>query len=332
MKTPKPIDTFRPLAQLIAGDEAIAKGKSTSEIQKELFGSTNPTVVNRKISQAVTAGIKCLSTFEEMCKDYEVLHKDQNLTDLKPELLRFQLVENILQSKRKEIDDLRSQVAVGAVLAQHVNLLYRQWFPEDDKDLHTRLRALSEKIAELTARDWADRPLPNAVTPELEQLRDELSATLREEVPRIAALTHDKRYIVHGDIQPCVVLYSDETTTLVRLDENDMMCETSTIEWSDELTYRCQEMLRGEAKRSGGHVSLPTIKLVAQLVRDERILLNDDGGSYQWKPAMDDRARCVKPDVKYVASKTCMTCLRVSEGTLDLCPQCHTPFGGSDNA
>lgn len=143
---------------------------------------------------------------------------------------------------------------------------------------------------------------------------------------------HDKRYIVHGDIQPCVVLYSDETTTLVRLDENDMMCETSTIEWSDELTYRCQEMLRGEAKRSGGHVSLPTIKLLAQLVRDERILLNDDSGSYQWKHAMDDRARCVKPDVKYVASKTCMTCLRVSEGTLDLCPQCHTPFGGSDNA
>lgn len=144
--------------------------------------------------------------------------------------------------------------------------------------------------------------------------------------------THDKRYIVHGDIQPCVVLYSDETTTLVRLDENDMMCETSTIEWSDELTYRCQEMLRGEAKRSGGHVSLPTIKLVAQLVRDERILLNDDGGSYQWKPAMDERARCGKPDVKYVASKTCMTCLRISEGTLDLCPQCHTPFGGETDA
>lgn len=87
------------------------------------------------------------------------------------------------------------------------------------------------------------------------------------------------RYIVHGDIKPCVVLYSDETTTLVRLDETDMMCETSTIEWSDELTYRCQEMLKSEGRKDAVFVKHAT-PVLAQLVRDERILLNDGGSDY----------------------------------------------------
>lgn len=89
--------------------------------------------------------------------------------------------------------------------------------------------------------------------------------------------TRGTRYIVHGDIQPCVVLYSDETTTLVRLDENDMMCETSTIEWSDELTYRCQEL--GKAAQVSQRATLDFAKALASLSRDERVLLNDDGGS-----------------------------------------------------
>lgn len=82
------------------------------------------------------------------------------------------------------------------------------------------------------------------------------------------------RYIVHGDIQPCTVLYSDETTTLVRLDENDMMCETSTIEWSDELTYRCQEML---SQVGAGSARLTAAKWVAELVANEELLINDNG-------------------------------------------------------
>ncbi|AUR86736.1 hypothetical protein NVP1088O_88 [Vibrio phage 1.088.O._10N.261.46.A1] len=85
------------------------------------------------------------------------------------------------------------------------------------------------------------------------------------------------RYVLHGDIQPCSVLYSDDTTTLLRLDEGDIMCETDTIEWSDSVTYRCQELLKGESKRSNIPVTLSPVKLLAQLVRDERILLNDNG-------------------------------------------------------
>lgn len=80
------------------------------------------------------------------------------------------------------------------------------------------------------------------------------------------------RYVLHGDIQPCSVLYSDETTTLSRLDEGDMMLETDTIEWSDSVTYRCQELLKSVDVRSLGHMT----PRLAQLVRDERILLNDD--------------------------------------------------------
>lgn len=82
------------------------------------------------------------------------------------------------------------------------------------------------------------------------------------------------KYVLHGDIQPCTVLYTDDTTTLLRLDENDMMLETETIEWSDVTAYRCQELLR--ASQGKQHVSVATVKAVAQLVRDERILLVDE--------------------------------------------------------
>lgn len=81
-------------------------------------------------------------------------------------------------------------------------------------------------------------------------------------------LSQEIRYVLHGDIQPCTVLYSDDTTTLLRLDEGDIMCETDTIEWSDSVTYRCQELLKD--------VKGTTLSVLSQLVRDERILLNDD--------------------------------------------------------
>ncbi len=83
------------------------------------------------------------------------------------------------------------------------------------------------------------------------------------------------RYVLHGDIQPCSVLYRDDTTTLLRLDEGDMMLETDTIEWSDSVTYRCQELLK-----ASGLNRINTVRVsghLAQLVRDERILLNDNG-------------------------------------------------------
>lgn len=109
------------------------------------------------------------------------------------------------------------------------------------------------------------------------------SAGLTELFNAVEALELNKpqlseiRYVLHGDIQPCSVLYSDDTTTLLRLDEGDIMCETDTIEWSDSVTYRCQELLRSARVPAGGNrVSLGTVKIVAQLVRDERILLNDD--------------------------------------------------------
>lgn len=85
------------------------------------------------------------------------------------------------------------------------------------------------------------------------------------------------RYIVHGHVQPCVVLYSDETTTLIRLDNEDMMCETDTIEWSDALTYRCQELLASAGLERGSMAAQRVLPVLAELVRDERVLLNDEG-------------------------------------------------------
>ncbi|AUR81744.1 hypothetical protein NVP1089O_94 [Vibrio phage 1.089.O._10N.261.51.F9] len=128
------------------------------------------------------------------------------------------------------------------------------------------------------------------------------SAGLTELFNTVEALELNKpqlseiRYVLHGDIQPCSVLYSDDTTTLLRLDEGDIMCETDTIEWSDSVTYRCQELLKGESKRSNIPVTLSPVKLLAQLVRDERILLNDNGDDEAveiFVPTLDERTRPV---------------------------------------
>ncbi|CAH9016821.1 putative coil containing protein [Vibrio phage 382E49-1] len=141
------------------------------------------------------------------------------------------------------------------------------------------------------------------------------------------------RYVLHGDIQPCSVLYSDDTTTLLRLDEGDMMLETDTIEWSDSVTYRCQELLKvsGLNKinlvRVSGHL--------AQLVRDERILLNDDAletsGTVDLKVDSDIDAPDI-PFMRYsplpdrgVSVVSCVSCANVYSPSLDLWPQCHTP-------
>lgn len=105
----------------------------------------------------------------------------------------------------------------------------------------------------------------------LPELVEELLARPDATQPQLSEI----RYVLHGDIQPCSVLYSDDTTTLLRLDEGDMMLETDTIEWSDSVTYRCQELL----KLSGlNKINLKRVSVaIAQLVRDERILLNDNG-------------------------------------------------------
>jgi hypothetical protein len=89
--------------------------------------------------------------------------------------------------------------------------------------------------------------------------------------------THNPRYIVHGHVQPCVVLYSDETTTLVRIDEGDMMCETDTIQWSDALTYRCQELLAAAGTERGSMAAQRVLPVLVELVRAEHVTLNDEG-------------------------------------------------------
>jgi len=159
---------------------------------------------------------------------------------------------------------------------------------------------------------------------------------------RLAAQSqlNEIKYIVHGDIQPCTVLYSDGTTTLLRLDENDMMLETETIEWSDVTTYRCQELLRG------GAAPLRVIRHMAQLVRDGRISLNDDAleASGTGQPVVqarkpDESAETVEvhtigekeprrvPPYHGTSVTSCEVCTNVYDSTLDLCPQCHTPKG-----
>lgn len=153
------------------------------------------------------------------------------------------------------------------------------------------------------------------------------------------------RYVLHGDIQPCSVLYSDDTTTLLRLDEGDMMLETDTIEWSDSVTYRCQELLKGESKRSNIPVTLAPVKLLAQLVRDERILLNDDAletsGTVDLKVDSDigvgqPVVQVRKPDAtdipfmrhslvpEHSIEQPCDECSHVFSADSMTCPMCNT--------
>lgn len=102
----------------------------------------------------------------------------------------------------------------------------------------------------------------------------ELDAYRAGNHPDLKPQLSEIRFVLHCDIQPCSVLYSDDTTTLLRLDEGDIMCETDTIEWSDSVTYRCQELLKGAMS---GSARAAVARHLAQLVRDKRILLNDNG-------------------------------------------------------
>ncbi len=131
------------------------------------------------------------------------------------------------------------------------------------------------------------------------------------------------RYVLHGDIQPCTVLYSDDTTTLLRLDEGDMMLETDTIEWSDSVTYRCQELLRGAMS---GSARAAVARHLAQLVRDERILLNDN--ALETSGTVDLKVDSDIGVVQGVSVVSCASCPNVYHSSLDLCPQCHTTKQG----
>ncbi|CAM0078886.1 hypothetical protein VPHK391_0101 [Vibrio phage K391] len=131
------------------------------------------------------------------------------------------------------------------------------------------------------------------------------------------------RYVLHGDIQPCSVLYSDDTTTLLRLDEGDIMCETDTIEWSDSVTYRCQELLRGfvglTASAKFTHRTMHASSAVmAQLVRDERILLNDNGD--------DESVEQATATLPW----QCLECRNDVAPDLSACPACHTKVPRAD--
>ncbi|QZI93317.1 hypothetical protein SIPHO075v1_p0094 [Vibrio phage PS65A.1] len=178
----------------------------------------------------------------------------------------------------------------------------------------------------------------------LPELVEELLARPDTTQPQLSEI----RYVLHGDIQPCTVLYSDDTTTLLRLDEGDMMLETDTIEWSDSVTYRCQELLKGESKRSNIPVTLSPVKLLAQLVRDERILLNDDAletsGTVDLKVDGDiDVGQPVvqvrKPDatdtpfMRHSIEQPCDGCRHVFDADSMTCPMCNTirPSEWTDN-
>ena len=130
-------------------------------------------------------------------------------------------------------------------------------------------RELCNRLGLPSLQGWSDvLEAIDTIEFERDALRDRPDATQ----PQLSEI----RYVLHGDIQPCSVLYSDDTTTLLRLDEGDIMCETDTIEWSDSVTYRCQELLKS-AGAPGMVAQVRIATVFAQLVRDERILLNDNG-------------------------------------------------------
>lgn len=154
--------------------------------------------------------------------------------------------------------------------------------------------------------------LESDVVSGVKQLINERDA-LRNELNELRGMTGmtpaEQRYVLHGDIQPCTVLYSDHTTTLLRLPEGDMMLETETIEWSDETTYRCQELLkRVIVNNSANSVSPMYTKALSQLVTDNRILLVED---------------VADSGVGEIEMQCCSQCGHEFDETLTLCPQCQ---------
>lgn len=155
-------------------------------------------------------------------------------------------VLNAIETMRKERDELKTRVT-------------------EKTEFDEGMRKCVKSIARLCGKTFP-------VDVGYQDLRDVVAALLAN----TQHLTPEQRYIVHGHVQPCVVLYSDETTTILRLQQGDMMCETDTIQWSDELTYRCQELLASANIERGSMAAQRVLPVLAELVRDERVLLNDD--------------------------------------------------------
>lgn len=155
-------------------------------------------------------------------------------------------------------------------LHENLNPILELNWPTSDELIFDAVKKLVIERDDALERVTAAQDKLNGVTKELDVVR--------------MLSTPAQRYVLHGDIQPCSVLYSDETTTLLRLDEGDVMCETETIEWSDSVTYRCQELLKS---CGGGR----PVDILAQLVRDERILFNDNetAGAITYTPTRNLR-------------------------------------------
>lgn len=197
---------------------------------------------------------------------------------------RFQrdnLIAEAFEKLLHERDEAQSQISEITKLLAEADLMRRNVNSSVDGLIVDRegMREALQRIARACDRSFA----VDIGYDELPILVAELLARPDATQPQVS----ETRYVLHGDIQPCSVLYSDDTTTLLRLDEGDMMLETDTIEWSDSVTYRCQELLKASGLnkinlvRVSGHL--------AQLVRDERILLNDNGDDESVEqPAADE--------------------------------------------
>lgn len=138
-----------------------------------------------------------------------------------------------------------------------------QTIHDETQILHSNYHVVMERYGKIA------KALTGGVVP-VDQLLGRIEELVKSK-PRLSEI----RYVLHGDIQPCSVLYSDETTTLLRLDEGDIMCETDMIEWSDSVTYRCQELLADAMEVHGRAVNQRALRAVAQLVREGKLHLDD---------------------------------------------------------
>ncbi|QZI89602.1 hypothetical protein SIPHO076v1_p0069 [Vibrio phage PS34B.1] len=250
------------------------------------------------------------------------------------EKLRNVLISKLgLPTDRFQRDNLIAEAVKELIKERDDALQLRKAYNSNVKDWHELcgyfnlpVSTLSDVLSEIdTIRKERDefRTSLSELSYKNEQNVCELDAYRAGNHPDLKPQLSEIRYVLHGDIQPCSVLYSDDTTTLLRLDEGDMMCETDTIEWSDSVTYRCQELLR--ASQGKQHVSVAMVKAVAQLVRDERILLNDNGDDEAVEiHTLGEKGPRRVPSDRGVSVVSCASCTNVYPSSLDLCPQCHT--------
>lgn len=243
-------------------------------------------------------------------------------------------VEGLLTALRKERDD-----AMGTNTHKLLNALLDNKFYHESNELLIK-RVEQRMVALRKERDYALQ-LRDAYNSNVKDWRElcsyfnlpvsELSTVitavgvmrkerdeLRETVRGIKFTdTPKQRYVLHGDIKPCTVLYSDDTTTLLRLETQDMMCETETIEWSDELTYKCQELLK-----SGG-TGRP-LDILVSLVRDGALQFGEGLGAdevyFREKgPRWSDS----------LIEQPCDECKHVFDAESTTCPVCNTIRSGA---